>query len=968
MKAPSKFTVIIPTLNRAETLESALRTCVGQDYSNFEILVSDNASIDNTAAVVNSFDDERIRYVNPGSRLGMSEHWEFALSHVSDGYVTILGDDDGLLPGAIEAISKLIETSGTKALAWQKIEYCWPQHIIEDYRNYFDISLSDSVETLDCASEVKRALNFNIPYNHLPSIYSSFISLDTINSFKEANGGLMFSAMSPDIFSGFAIASVLDRYTFSRRPYSINGAGSKSNGTAGIQVGRENQIVKEFLADTKFELEKDLPDCQVIEIHVIDSFFKAAKRARSLSRSWVDKSRIIESALANATTGLRSDTQYEAAVSAIRAFASIHGLEERFEEIKSSFKRPPNPGRLSAPGLYNGSQRLVLDAFNLRVETVFDAAIRASDILRLKANKPAVFARLCALKNPEIAISLFSRAGTGPLRLHLGCGSAHLDGYVNADFPPSEHNVMDVKADVFCDVTKIDLPAGEVDEIRLHHVFEHFNRVVALALLIKWHSWLRRGGKLQIETPDFEASAADFLEASDLGRKLRGIRHLEGDQAAGWAYHVGQWFPERFVETFTKLGFSNIEIRQEASGHTPPLFNVQAIGVKERTVPLDAQYQSGCDLLRQFMVAEAEQPTWQIWTQQLAGALDLTELPHPTIHHPPEGLMTAAPSSGQSSLAQAQRSLQRIAPEQISRSAREAIAAFDRRFLKGGLRTIKRTLSGQSETTAPASETNAPRELAMLDYLKSNVTVGIEQAHNFNQWTRDKWIAKMAATIPAGARVLDVGAGTAPYRELFSHCEFMTHDFAQYQNYQDGSEGQYAALDYVSDVCKIPVPDQSFDVILCTEVLEHVPYPIDALAEMCRIVKLGGTLLITAPLGSGLHQQPYHFYGGYTDHWYRKFLTEFGCEVISIEPNHGFFAHLAQECARFSWTYHQHKQFHGAYGEELSDLVGNVLARYFYELDAKAFIREFTIGFHVVARRISSDLIRVSYPFRERTP
>ncbi len=219
----------------------------------------------------------------------------------------------------------------------------------------------------------------------------------------------------------------------------------------------------------------------------------------------------------------------------------------------------------------------------------------------------------------------------------------------------------------------------------------------------------------------------------------------------------------------------------------------------------------------------------------------------------------------------------------------------------------------------------APAKTSGLqEYLSEAVALNnlpVAEVQDFNARTRDKWVAEQAATVPTGARVLDVGAGTAPYRHLFSHCVYETHDFAQYQNYQDGSEGKYAPLNYVSDVCKIPVPDKSFDVILCTEVLEHVPYPIDALAEMCRIVKPGGTLFITAPLGSGLHQQPFHFYGGYTDHWYRKFLTEFGCEAISIEPNHGFFAHLAQECARFSWTYHQHKQFHGNYGPELSDLM-----------------------------------------------
>jgi ubiquinone/menaquinone biosynthesis C-methylase UbiE len=93
----------------------------------------------------------------------------------------------------------------------------------------------------------------------------------------------------------------------------------------------------------------------------------------------------------------------------------------------------------------------------------------------------------------------------------------------------------------------------------------------------------------------------------------------------------------------------------------------------------------------------------------------------------------------------------------------------------------------------------------------------------------------------------------------------------------------------VSDIVSIPVEDASFDAILCTEVLEHVPEPIRAIKEFARILKPGGTLFLTAPLGSGIHQDPYHFYGGYTPYWYRKFLTQNNFEGLKIEANGGFF-------------------------------------------------------------------------------
>lgn len=166
---------------------------------------------------------------------------------------------------------------------------------------------------------------------------------------------------------------------------------------------------------------------------------------------------------------------------------------------------------------------------------------------------------------------------------------------------------------------------------------------------------------------------------------------------------------------------------------------------------------------------------------------------------------------------------------------------------------------------------------------------------DFNQRERDRWVAIQAAAVPAGASILDIGAGKGRYRSLFAHCDYKTQDFAQ----EPGTIGQYTPLDYESDITAIPVPDGSFDAILCTEVLEHVPEPIRAVQEMARILKPGGRLIMTAPLGAFLHQEPYHFYGGYTPHWYRKFLPEAGFEVVSIERNRGFFSLFGQEAQRF---------------------------------------------------------------------
>lgn len=164
----------------------------------------------------------------------------------------------------------------------------------------------------------------------------------------------------------------------------------------------------------------------------------------------------------------------------------------------------------------------------------------------------------------------------------------------------------------------------------------------------------------------------------------------------------------------------------------------------------------------------------------------------------------------------------------------------------------------------------------------------------FNDHNRDRFIEHFARGLPNGFRVLDAGAGTSRYRPLFAHCEYKTQDFGQYQ----GAEHNYGKIDYISDITAIPVPDDSFDAVICTEVLEHVPHPDQAVRELARVLKPGGRLALTAPLMSGIHMAPYHYYSGFSPYWYQHFLPQFGLEVESCRANGGFFRFYGQESRR----------------------------------------------------------------------
>ncbi|MFN6531279.1 glycosyltransferase family A protein [Nostoc sp. ChiSLP03a] len=101
MKPESKVTIAIPTYNRSELLKASLESALAQDYRDYQVLVLDNASDDDTEAVVRLFADPRITYVRNETNIGIFGNWQLAVELNSSPYLSILSDDDILLPNFI---------------------------------------------------------------------------------------------------------------------------------------------------------------------------------------------------------------------------------------------------------------------------------------------------------------------------------------------------------------------------------------------------------------------------------------------------------------------------------------------------------------------------------------------------------------------------------------------------------------------------------------------------------------------------------------------------------------------------------------------------------------------------------------------------------------------------------------------------------------------------------------------------
>lgn len=225
-----------------------------------------------------------------------------------------------------------------------------------------------------------------------------------------------------------------------------------------------------------------------------------------------------------------------------------------------------------------------------------------------------------------------------------------------------------------------------------------------------------------------------------------------------------------------------------------------------------------------------------------------------------------------------------------------------------------------------------------------------DKVANFSAYERNEWVAIQAAQIPAGALVLDAGAGQGQYRKLFAHTRYESQDFAQYQGNQDGvlqETWDYTALDYVCDITAIPVEAGRFDAVICTEVMEHLPDPVAALKELVRVLKPGGCLLITVPLGSGVHQEPYHFFGGFSPYFFSHHFATLDVEIEEMLPIGGLLKHVGQEMGRVGRLLEEKGNVNSEFKYLLKDWIPQQLST----LDSTYFVDQFTVGYLIRARK-----------------
>src|SRR5436190_12720152 len=183
-----RFSIVIPTRERANTLHFAIRSCLAQEFDNYEIVVCDNCSSPSTRETVNKFNSPRIRYIRSDVPLAMSDNWELAVSHARGEFVTVVGDDDGLLRHALCEADRLIRRYDATMIRWALAYYKWPDYAPQTEAHRLSFAIAGQSELVEARSLIRDLIKEPKRYHELPMIYNSFIHRDLIDRLRTQTG------------------------------------------------------------------------------------------------------------------------------------------------------------------------------------------------------------------------------------------------------------------------------------------------------------------------------------------------------------------------------------------------------------------------------------------------------------------------------------------------------------------------------------------------------------------------------------------------------------------------------------------------------------------------------------------------------------------------------------------------------------------------------------------------------------
>jgi glycosyltransferase involved in cell wall biosynthesis len=234
------FSIVMPTRNRANLLPFAIKSVLNQDFKDFEIIVSDNCSNDNTKEIIETFKDNRIKYYRSEVFLPISDNWANGLSKINGKYITFLPDDDAFSINLLSNAKIAIDKTQTELLSWEFCYYYANEWFDKNYpighslrktkKNTIVVApFNGRLVKIDTKKSIEQMLlshNGNLILENPkkavrpPQLSNAFYSKQLLNRIEDRNIQF-FRGVASDIYSLIIAMSLTKSHHFLDLPLSI---------------------------------------------------------------------------------------------------------------------------------------------------------------------------------------------------------------------------------------------------------------------------------------------------------------------------------------------------------------------------------------------------------------------------------------------------------------------------------------------------------------------------------------------------------------------------------------------------------------------------------------------------------------------------------------------------------------------------------------------------------------------------
>jgi SAM-dependent methyltransferase len=222
--------------------------------------------------------------------------------------------------------------------------------------------------------------------------------------------------------------------------------------------------------------------------------------------------------------------------------------------------------------------------------------------------------------------------------------------------------------------------------------------------------------------------------------------------------------------------------------------------------------------------------------------------------------------------------------------------------------------------------------------------------YSLRRYYVDEFHFRRVPMLPAGSRVLDLGGNKIRKRGQFDIERYPLQ--VTYANLSTAKRP-----DVQADAAAAPFGAASFDGVLCSELLEHVPEPLAVLHEIQRTLRPGGVALICVPFMTNIHGDP-HDYGRYTDCYWRDNLTRTGFTDLIIEKQGLYWSVLVDMLRTLVYQRMQADQLQPVLMQRLAARLIRYGKRKALDWDARPatqnhpVLGSYTTGFGIVAAKL----------------